>query len=37
VAPGSEPLERDRAALLEALGGLVGQDRARRSSEATLV
>ena len=37
VAPGSELLERDRAELLEALGGLVGQERARRSSEATLV
>ena len=37
VAPASEPIERDRAELLEALGGLVGQERARRSSEATLV
>ena len=37
VAPGREPLERDRAELLDALGALVGQERARRSSEATLV
>jgi predicted Ser/Thr protein kinase len=30
-------LERDRAELLAALGGLVGPERARRTSEATLV
>jgi undecaprenyl-diphosphatase len=37
AAVGSALLERDRAELLEALGALVGQERARRSAEASLV
>jgi glycosyltransferase 2 family protein len=36
ASPGP-PLDRDRAELLAALGALVGPDRARRTSEATLV
>jgi membrane-associated phospholipid phosphatase/predicted Ser/Thr protein kinase len=36
ASPGA-PLEHDRAELLAALGALVGPDRARRTSEATLV
>jgi glycosyltransferase 2 family protein len=36
ASPG-EPLERDRAELLAALGELVGPERAKRTSEATLV
>jgi undecaprenyl-diphosphatase len=36
ASPGA-PLERDRAELLAALGALVGPDRAKRTSEATLV
>jgi glycosyltransferase 2 family protein len=37
VASGSPLLERDRAELLAALGALVGPERAKRTSEATLV
>jgi glycosyltransferase 2 family protein len=37
AAAAGPPLERDRAELLAALGALVGPDRAKRTSEATLV
>jgi glycosyltransferase 2 family protein len=36
-ASGAAPLARDRAELLAALGDLVGPERAKRTSEATLV
>jgi undecaprenyl-diphosphatase len=37
AASGSAMVERDRAELLAALGALVGPERAKRTSEATLV
>jgi hypothetical protein len=37
AASGSALLERDRAELLAALSALVGPERAKRTSEATLV
>jgi membrane-associated phospholipid phosphatase/predicted Ser/Thr protein kinase len=37
AAPGGALLERDRTELLDTLGALVGRERARRGSEATLV
>jgi membrane-associated phospholipid phosphatase len=37
AASGGAPLARDRAELLAALGDLVGPERAKRTSEATLV
>jgi hypothetical protein len=37
AASGGAVLERDRAELLAALAALVGPERAKRTSEATLV
>jgi hypothetical protein len=37
AASGSAMVERDRAELLAALAALVGPERAKRTSEATLV